>query len=63
MKSTPFVQGQDLEPIPFSPEHCLLAKNLKRKDLTGTHMLGVLSGTRAASTGSHRPSPTESTLF
>jgi hypothetical protein len=33
VKSTPFVAGTDLEPIPFSPEHCALAKELKKKGL------------------------------
>jgi hypothetical protein len=33
MKPTPFVEGTDLEPIPFSPEHCELAKELKEKGL------------------------------
>ena len=33
MKPTQFVAGTDLEPIPFSPEHCALAKELKEKGL------------------------------
>ncbi|MGD9031077.1 MAG: hypothetical protein PVH02_00355 [Desulfobacteraceae bacterium] len=33
MKPTPFVAGTDLEPIPFSSEHCALAKELKEKGL------------------------------
>jgi len=33
VKPTPFVEGKDLEPIPFSPEHCALAKQLKEKGL------------------------------
>jgi hypothetical protein len=33
VKPTPFVAGTDLEPIPFSPEHCALAKELKKKGL------------------------------
>jgi hypothetical protein len=33
MKPTPFVEGTDLEPIPFSLEHCALAKELKEKGL------------------------------
>lgn len=33
MKPTPFVEGTDLEPIPFSPKHCALAKELKEKGL------------------------------
>lgn len=33
MKPTPFVAGTDLEPIPFSQEHCALAKALKEKGL------------------------------
>lgn len=33
MKPTPFVARTDLEPIPFSPEHCALAKELKEKGL------------------------------
>lgn len=33
MKPTPFVEGKDLEPIPFSLAHCALAKELKKKGL------------------------------
>jgi hypothetical protein len=33
MKPTPFVEGKDLEPIPFSSRHCKLAKRLKEKGL------------------------------
>jgi hypothetical protein len=33
VKPTPFVTGTDLEPIPFSLEHCGLAKELKEKGL------------------------------
>ena len=33
MKPTPFVEGTDLEPIPFSLEHCALAKAMKKKAL------------------------------
>jgi len=33
MKPTPFVEGTDLEPIPFSLKHCALAKELKEKGL------------------------------
>ena len=33
VKPTPFVEGTDLEPIPFSAEHCDLAKTLKEKGL------------------------------
>jgi hypothetical protein len=33
VKPTPFVAGTDLEPIPFSSEHCALAKELKEKGL------------------------------
>lgn len=33
MKPTPFVEGTDLEPIPFSSRHCKLVKRLKEKRL------------------------------
>lgn len=33
MKPTPFVEGTDLEPIPFSSRHCKLTKRFKEKGL------------------------------
>ena len=33
MKPTPFVEGTDLEPIPFTAKHCALAKGMKEKGL------------------------------
>jgi hypothetical protein len=40
MKSTPFVEGKDLEPIPFTKDLCKAAKRLKSGGLDWTPHVG-----------------------